>query len=360
MSIPSTFRQYGFAVRNVIAAAVLAFLLAPGVCFAQDIHFTQFYNSPFNVSPAKVGLFDGYVRVQGHFRNQWASVPVGYKTAWTSVDKKFYSENEDQFFSGGLAFNYTQAGFSDLNHAEVQMLGSFTRRTSRRTYASVGGILSFNHRAFRLSDLTFDNQFVDGSFNPNLPTGESFPDLSNNFVNAALGFNFRYQTKDTFQLVDRLEKRTKIDVGVGVYNIPQPDQSFLEDSRIPLPVRVSPYIFGTVKLTENWDAVGAFLVQFQTSYRELLYGAAFKFHANRQPGKQLAFQAGMNFRSHDFGESWSPTLEVHYNNWRVGFSYEVNTSPFQVATDRNSGPELSVRYLFKRVVNLPQKICPII
>ena len=360
MSIFKNKISESFTLKSIVLTLGIQ-LCVVGVLFAQDIHYTQFYNAPFQVSPSQIGLFDGYLRVQGNFRNQWASVPVGYKTTTLAVDKKFYSKKENQFFAGGLVFNYDQAGFSKLNHSQVQVLGSFTRRTSKKTYATVGSILSFNHRAFRLGDLTFDNQYDgQGGVDPSVNSGEAFPNLSNNFGNLAVGFNFRYQSKDTFALVDRLEKRTKFDVGVGFYNLTRPNQSFVENTNVPLPIRISPYIFGTLKLTDEWDAVGSFLVQFQSTYLELNYGAAFKFHVNRQPGKQLAIQAGMNFRSHDFGESWSPTAEVHYNNWRVGFSYEVNTSAFQIATDRNSGPELSVRYLFKRVQNLPQRICPII
>ena len=126
-------------------------------------------------------------------------------------------------------------------------------------------------------------------------------------------------------------------------------------------MRFSPYIFGVLQLTDDFDFVGSFLAQFQTTYRELLYGGAIRWHLSRQPGKQLAIQAGMNLRSHDFGESWSPAFELHYNSWRAGFSYETTTSDFQTANNRNSGPEFSLRYIFKKVPNLPKyKICPLI
>jgi len=40
-------------------------------------------------------------------------------------------------------------------------------------------------------------------------------------------------------------------------------------------------------------------------------------------------------------------------------SYDINVSDFQVATDRNGGFELSVRYLFKKICPVPNvKFCP--
>jgi type IX secretion system PorP/SprF family membrane protein len=348
-------------IRAVALWSVLFFLGLP-ILSGQDIHYTQFYNAPFQVSPSQIGLFEGSLRLQGNYRNQWRTVPVGYKTVTLAADKKFYSKKEYQFFAGGLVFNYDQAGFGELNNTQINILGSFTRRTSNKTYVTLGGIVGLNQRAFRLGELNFDTQNNgQGGFDPSIPSGEDFPNLSNNFADYSVGINFRFQDKDSIGLVDRLEKRTKFDVGLGVFHLSTPNQSFLDDSDVPLPIRLSPYIFGTLKLTDDFDFVGSFLVQFQATYRELLYGGAFKWHLSRHPGRQLAVQAGVNFRSHDFGESWSPTLEAHYNSWRVGLSYEVNTSGFQVATRRDSGPEISIRYLFKKVEPLPKyKICPLI
>lgn len=329
---------------------------------AQDIHYTQFYNAPFQVSPSQIGLFDGYIRVQGNYRNQWRTVPVAYKTMTMAVDKKFYSKKAYQFFAGGLVFNYDQAGYGELNNTQINLLGSFTRRTSQKTYLTFGGIASFNQRAFRLDELSFDNQHNgQGGVDPSTPSGEVFPNLNNNFADFSAGVNFRFQDKDTVELVDKLDKRTKFDVGIGFFHLTEPNQSFIEGANTPLPIRMSPYIFGTVQLNDDFDFVGSFLAQFQSTYRELLYGGAIKWHWSRTPGKQLAVQLGMNFRSHDFGESWSPVFEAHYNSWRLGLSYEINTSGFQSATGRDSGPELSVQYLFKRVDPLPKyKICPLI
>jgi hypothetical protein len=45
---------------------------------AQDIHFTQFYAAPMNISPALTGIFAGESRLMTNFRSQWHSVPVDF------------------------------------------------------------------------------------------------------------------------------------------------------------------------------------------------------------------------------------------------------------------------------------------
>ena len=84
-------------------------------------------------------------------------------------------------------------------------------------------------------------------------------------------------------------------------------------------------------------------------------------YLNRSLGKQIALQMGVLVRFFEIADTYSPTIELHYNSWRVGFSYDVNISEFNVATQRRSGPELSVQYIIKRVKPLPTfKICPLI
>ncbi len=42
---------------------------------AQDLHFSQYFNSPFLVNPANTGFIpDGEYRLGINYRNQWASL----------------------------------------------------------------------------------------------------------------------------------------------------------------------------------------------------------------------------------------------------------------------------------------------
>ncbi|MEO6357893.1 MAG: type IX secretion system membrane protein PorP/SprF, partial [Ferruginibacter sp.] len=46
----------------------------------QDIHFSQFFETPLLRNPALGGLFSGDIRLQSVYRTQWQSVTVPYQT----------------------------------------------------------------------------------------------------------------------------------------------------------------------------------------------------------------------------------------------------------------------------------------
>jgi len=64
---------------------------------AQDIHFSQFFETPLLRNPALAGIFTGDVRVQGVFRDQWNSVTNAYKTASLNGEYKMPIGRADDF-----------------------------------------------------------------------------------------------------------------------------------------------------------------------------------------------------------------------------------------------------------------------
>ena len=51
-----------------------AILLSVVTAHAQDIHFSQFYQSPLNLNPAMTGVMNCNHRLVANYRNQWASI----------------------------------------------------------------------------------------------------------------------------------------------------------------------------------------------------------------------------------------------------------------------------------------------
>ena len=273
------------------------------------------------------------------------------------------SDYEKRILSGGLVFHYDQAGYSKLNLSNLAFNTSYTQRLGDKVYATAGGQLGLNQRAFKLDELTSDNQFDPGRgvYDPGLPLGENFPGTNNFFIDFAAGFNLRIQSHSQAALVDRLEKRSKLDIGIGIFHLNEPDQSYLEDAVVPISRRFSTYATGVLQVGKSFDVLGNFTGQFQDPYRELVISGGGKLHLNRSLGKQLAVQLTAGYRFSDFGDGFIPALEVNYNNWKVGISYDINTSDFNIATKRRGGPEVAVHYIITKVKPLPVfNICPLI
>lgn len=358
-------RLSGHTLRKIQHIWILLILFIPSIQ-AQDVHFSQFYNAPMTLNPGLTGIFGGDVRITGLYRSQWSSVPVDYMTFSGAVDKKFLGKNSRKgFFSGGLIFNFDQASpTSKLRAINVGLTGSYTRTITSRIFGTGGLQVGFNQRSFNLEGLQFDNQYdpLRERFDLNRDIGETLLNTSKLSFDVSFGFNLRIQALNSEKLVDRLRKRSKVDIGVGIYHINNPDQSFFEDSKIALPTRISPHILGTLQLGNSFDFIGNINAQFQSPYHEFVGALGAKAHISTELGKQIALQLLIGYRFNDeFGDALIPSVEIHYNSLRVGFSYDINISEFNVATGRQGGPELTLRYLIKNVRALPAfKICPII
>ena len=92
----------------------------------QDLHFSQFQNSPLNHNPALTGIFSGDQRFAANYRHQWFSVPVEYLTFSASYDQKFRRDGANSFWSAGALFNYDRAGDANLAMAHLALNGSYT------------------------------------------------------------------------------------------------------------------------------------------------------------------------------------------------------------------------------------------
>lgn len=344
--------------------AVLTFAALPFLGFAQDFHYSQFYNAPLHLSPALTGIFQGDARLMGNYKSQWVDVPVDYQTVTLAYDRKFLGvTNDDGFFSGGLAFNYDRSGDSKLTWANLDLNASYTRVLSQQVLVTLGGKAALIQRGFDNGGLRYDNQFDDirGRFEPSLPSGENFNTDSNVFPDFSAGLNVRLMAKQTDVMVDRNNRRTRLDLGLALHHILRPNQTFFDED-VPLEQRVGLYAIGVLQVLPILDVQAAVTHQNQGPFYDELVGMlGGRLWLSNKLGRQISVMAGIGLRRDAIQDAYWPTFEVGFNNLNVGLNYDFNTSAFDIATENRGGLELSVRYLFKRVRPLPvYKICPLI
>lgn len=348
-----------------ITMVMLMLSTLSGISNAQDFHYSQFYNAPLHLNPALTGIFRGDIRAMGNYKSQWTDVPVDYKTVTLAVDKKFMKvSSDDGFFSGGVAFNYDRAGDSKLTWANLDLNLSYTKVFSPKVIVSVGGKAALIQRSFDQGNLRYNNQFDEarGVLDINLPNNENFNTDGHLFPDFSLGVNLRLQPKQTDELIDRNNRRTKLDLGVALHHIFTPDQAFYDNIAVPLERRLSPYVTGTLQVLPIVDVVGAITYQNQGSfYDELVMMLGGKVWVKNTLSKRISLMAGMGLRRDKIQDAYWPTFEVTYNDLNVGLNYDFNTSQFDIATENKGGMELSVRYIISKVRPLPEfKVCPLI
>ena len=100
--------------RITILLAVLNLIFAFSVQ-SQDLHLSQFYETPLLRNPALAGIFTGDVRVQAVYRDQWNSVTSGYKTGSLSGEYKVPVGRSDDYVTWGMQLFYDRAGTVSLH-----------------------------------------------------------------------------------------------------------------------------------------------------------------------------------------------------------------------------------------------------
>jgi len=317
--------------------------------YGQDVHFSQFYNSPTTINPALAGSMEQDQRVIANYRHQWFSVPVPYETLAFSYDQKVKIKALKKHWVGaGAQFLYDQAGNAQLNWLQLAFHGAFHLRLSESSSISAGVQARVGQRALEPGQLYFGDQYTDNFFDPSVPTQEAFGQINAGFSSFGAGLNWFYQAE---------KSRTRIWAGAGTQHLNRPTISFLGNGSVEVPMLINAHAQAVVELQEQWDLVGNLLSQFQGVYREHVAMAGARYHFSLDKRQPLAVQLSGGYRLQDAAIAY---LDVFYKNWQFGFSYDVNTSPLQVASNRNGGPELSLQYLITRVKPPKEfKICPV-
>lgn len=314
---------------------------------AQDLHYSQFYNSPLNLNPATTGVFNGDKRFSLSFRDQWRFVPVPWTTFSLAYDFKKYLADDKHFLGLGANLNYDRQGDSKLTLTGLNIAGSYNRSLNANNIVSGGLMIGYNTRAFNSDNLTWDKQWNGVFFDPDAASGEVNNTRRIGLFELAAGVNYRWQKSE----------RTKVDVGIGGYHINQPSASF-SSNKESLPIHLTFSTVGNVMVTNQLDVQLSAMRQSQEKYNETLLGGLIKFYVNQKRGKETQIHVGAGYRT---AGSIIPTFAVQYNEWYASFSYDLDSNQFNDITSSNrGGPEFHLRYIIKNVRPLKdRKNCPI-
>lgn len=314
---------------------------------AQDIHFSQFAVAPMVYNPAMAGLFDGDYRFIGNQRTQWRSVTVPYSTVGGSVDWR--NTGGIDGLGTGLSIYQDRAGDSRLNTLAVNLAGaySFALPNDSLHRISFGAQFGFVQRNIDYSDLRYDNQWNGVSYNPSIDPGELYTRDARGHAHLALGVGWQHH----------INRRNSYEGGIALHNVNAPKQSFFDDPSIRLDLRFTLSAWGTRELNAEWDATGGLLLSRQGKFTEFIPVVGARYVLLDERGLFRTVFAHMAYRTRDAGFF---TLGMDYDDWRVGISYDINTSNLRPASNGRGGLELSVVYILSRFVPPVDRrvICP--
>ena len=159
---------------------------------AQDIHFSQFYQSPLNLNPALTGVMNCNHRLVANYRNQWASIlkKNAYNTYSVSYDQKLPVGRYDYFGVGGTLWG-DKAGASEFATIQARLSGSYSKKMGgyrkKAHYLVLGADVGLSQRSINSINLQWPQQNNgNGVFDPNI-AGDVIDDPNFLFVDLSAG-----------------------------------------------------------------------------------------------------------------------------------------------------------------------------
>ena len=356
-------------LRNLLTIFTLSFAFT---LQAQDIHFSQFYMSPLNLNPALTGVMNSQVRVVGNYRNQWASVlkSNAFSTYSVSYDQKIPVGRYDYFGVGGTFWG-DKAGQSDFKTLQGKMSVSYSKRMggyrSKSHYLVVGVEGGVSQRSIDFLNLQWGSQHDGaGGFNGQLPSGETFD--RDNFLFADMSAGLMWFTV--------FDENSNFYICGAFSHLNRANQSFDSNEDIPLYSKFTIHAGAELMGASRIGLVPGMVAFFQGPSFELNAGTSLKFLMGGGRGKNRdtqSFQIGLWTRlanrvngtdvltidpnnpdgdpvvsRNDDVSVWVDALilstRFDYNNFGIGFSYDVNVSNLKPASNSNGAFEFSIIY----------------
>ena len=319
-----------------IALIIFSIILLKNVQ-AQDPHFSQFFASPLTLNPAFTGKFNGTVRVAGNYRNQWPEINRAFITNTASVDFQILQDkisNTDNWGVGMMAYSDNSAnGAVKFNFASVST--AFHKGLDEDGYSQIGvGFqVTYANMLINTTSLKFEDQLTSSGFTG--VTSEIFSNpaaLKSNYVDINAGLLYTGSSND----------RNNYYLGVSMYHITRPKQTFTGANYL-LNTRTTFHGGGYFGIGPTTTLHVSALQSLQGGASETVLGGAVQFNVSGTDAeKPTSFYAGSWMRLND---AIIPYIGLEFGDFRLGATYDVNTSSLKTASERRGGIEISLIYI---------------
>ncbi|MVT10794.1 type IX secretion system membrane protein PorP/SprF [Chitinophaga sp. ysch24] len=321
-------------------------LLALCVCSAfnlnaQDIHLSQFYETPILRNPALIGIFNGDYRVQAVYRNQWNSVTIPYQTGTVSAELKFPVGRSEDFVTTGIQFTYDRAGTAKLQSVQVLPAINYHKSLSqdKNMFLSVGFMGGLVQRQFDPSKLTFNNQYTGGRFDPTTASGEEgkLALRGYTYLDAGAGLSFN----------STIGEDVNYFIGAALYHFTRPRISFYNDKTITMDPKLTFNAGITIPMDDRVRIIGQYNQLHMGAYSEYIGGALIGYSLYKDGlESSRAFYGGLFMR---YKDAIIPSFRLDMETYEVGFTYDANISKLRTASQTFGGFEVSL--VFKGFLN---------
>jgi type IX secretion system PorP/SprF family membrane protein len=320
---------------------------------AQDLHFSQFMNSPLLTNPANTGFLpDGDYRLGINYRNQWASVTAfPYKTMSAFGDVQTMQNSDNTGWLGlGAVILRDEAGTSVLTSTKIYGSVAYHQMINAGSLLSLGFNVGWANKNINTSNLTFPSQWNGQFFDSHLVgIAPKFETNNINYLDMQVGMNYAYFPNENAYL----------NAGFSAMHVNRPKETFFGDASgidNRIPVRYTGFLNGSFKLSDMLILNPNIYASLQAKSYEIVGGLNAHYNVSGDGEKVLI--AGAYYRYRD---AVIPMIGLGYKDYTFTFTYDATTSSLKNFNNARGAFEFS---LIKRGVvdryngNRRQSMCP--
>lgn len=314
-------------------AAILSvtFVFTALASFGQDPRLTHSYANPLRVNPAIMGV-NTDMKFMLNYRMQWAAIEKGYTTySFTGMYPIFLDKGKSKLDIGISAMNDVAGAFNVL---DMQLAFDYTKEIAPNNNLCISVMGGYVQRSLEVSGLTFDNQYVQGSYNANNPSKEVT--LVDNVGHPDLNFGFMW-----FLNPSRTEAKLNAFLGVSGYHLLQPNATLLGTNGL-LPMKFNYQggvkIFGDKKID--------FSPNVRISIQQGNIEAAAGVYTDYNFSDNAKLVLGLWYRRNDAA---AVLIGFEHKSFTVGYSYDMITTNLNTITTGVNAHEATISYKFSRL-----------
>jgi type IX secretion system PorP/SprF family membrane protein len=318
----------------------------------QDLHFSQFMNSPLLTNPANTGFIpQSDYRLGVNYRNQWSSImTIPYKTMSAFGDVQVFRDKIETGWLGlGGVILHDVAGSGNLTSTKVYGSVAYHQMINSGSLVSAGFNVGWANKQINVTNLKFPDQY-DGKFFDNHIATNALIDLSStsiNYIDIQAGFNYAYFPTNKIYL----------NAGFSALHVNRPRESFFTqsagvDNRVP--VRYTGFLNGSFKVNDEWIVNPNAYVSLQAKASEIVGGINAHYNLSGDGDNELI--GGIYYR---YKDAIIPMIGLTYKDYTFTFTYDATMSTLKNYNNTRGAFEFSLikNGFFSSPVDR-QTICP--
>lgn len=324
---------------QIYTTLLCAIIILPMGLLAQDASFTQQFANPLRLNSALMGS-NTDLKVIANYRTQWGIIGKGYNTASVSVlfplflkpDLWKMGEGKTKLDFGLNVINDRAGAFNTLDVLLAVGYGVKLSESHFLTMTLNGGYVQ---KSLDASGLTYDEQYVNGSYSVSNPAGGNIFSQKAGYPDAGFGAMWDY-----------LPEKGKIGAYAGIsgYHLNQPDETFATSGNSRLSGRVSYQAGLKVPGNDKVSFAPNVIVNTQNGTKQLMIGTLVDYKIG-ESGKAVV---GAWYR-----EKEAIAFQVGYEHkmFLFGYSYDFGHAEINKSIARLMTHEIAIAYKLNRMGN---------